>query len=79
MVPLMSHIPSSNAPGADPRLAAARLRKLCSLRPTLAIVLGSGFDDTLPGVRVALDVRTRSCRAFPEPPSPATRGNCALD
>jgi purine-nucleoside phosphorylase len=61
----MSHIPSLNAPGADPRLAAARLRKLCSLRPTLAIVLGSGFDDTLPGVRVALDVPYAKLPGFP--------------
>jgi hypothetical protein len=31
----------------DPKTAAARLKKLSPLRPTLAIVLGSGFHDVL--------------------------------
>ncbi|MBN2507806.1 MAG: purine-nucleoside phosphorylase [Verrucomicrobia bacterium] len=61
----MSHASSSNAADPDPRLAAARLRKLCSLRPTLAIVLGSGFDDTLAGMRVALEVPYAKLPGFP--------------
>jgi hypothetical protein len=37
---------------ASPQNAAARLKKLSQLRPTLAIVLGSGFHHVLAGLRV---------------------------
>ncbi len=62
----MSHVTSSSASGIEPRLAAARLRKLCSLRPTLAIVLGSGFGETLPGLRVALEISYAKLPGFPK-------------
>ena len=34
---------------ANPQTAAARLKKVSRLRPTLAIVLGSGFHHVLTG------------------------------
>jgi purine nucleoside phosphorylase len=37
---------------ATPQTAAARLKKKSPLRPTLAIVLGSGFHHVLTGLRV---------------------------
>jgi purine-nucleoside phosphorylase len=42
-------------PQTDPEKAAARLRKLSSLRPTLAFVLGSGFHHVLD--RLEVDAR----------------------
>ena len=36
-----------------PKTTAARLKKLSPLRPTLAIVLGSGFHHVLTGLRVS--------------------------
>ena len=35
-----------------PQIAAARLKKLSPLRPTLAIVLGSGYHHVLTELRV---------------------------
>lgn len=58
---------TSHAAGPDPRQTADRLRKLCSLTPSLAIVLGSGFDETLPSVRVALDIAYTRLPGFPKP------------
>ena len=37
----------------DIKLAVARLKKMSPLRPTLAIVLGSGFHHVLTELRVA--------------------------
>ena len=37
---------------ANPRTTAARLKKVSALRPTLAIVLGSGFHHVLTELRV---------------------------
>jgi hypothetical protein len=39
---------------SNPQTAAAYLKKISPLRPTLAIVLGSGFHH-------ALEIRPRSC------------------
>ncbi len=36
----------------NPKTAAARLKKISPLRPTLAIVLGGGFDHALTELRV---------------------------
>jgi purine-nucleoside phosphorylase len=49
----------------DPRAAAARLKRLSGLRPTLAIVLGSGFDHTLSELRVQAEVSYAKLPGFP--------------
>jgi purine-nucleoside phosphorylase len=49
----------------DPRTAAARLKRLSGLRPTLAIVLGSGFHHVLSELRVNAEVSYTRLPGFP--------------
>ena len=49
----------------DPRAAAARLKKLSRLRPTLAIVLGSGFHHVLSELRVEAEISYSKLPGFP--------------
>ena len=49
----------------DPRAAAARLKRLSRLRPTLAIVLGSGFHHLLNELRVDAEVCYTKLPGFP--------------
>jgi purine-nucleoside phosphorylase len=49
----------------DPRTAAARLKRLSRLRPTLAIVLGSGFHHVLCELRVNAAVSYTRLPGFP--------------
>jgi purine-nucleoside phosphorylase len=49
----------------DPKNAAARLKKLSRLRPTLALVLGSGFHHVLSELRVQAEVPYRKLPGFP--------------
>jgi len=49
----------------DPRAAAARLKKLSRLRPTLAIVLGSGFHHVLSELQVDAEVSYAKLPGFP--------------
>ena len=49
----------------DPRAAAARLKKLSPLRPTLAIVLGSGFHHVLSELRVEAEISYAKLPGFP--------------
>ena len=51
----------------EPNLAAARLKKISSLRPTLAIVLGSGFHHALTELRVAKKISYAKIPGFPKP------------
>ena len=51
----------------DPLLAAERLRKFCALRPTLALVLGSGFQHAIAGLRVAAEIPFARLPGFPRP------------
>jgi purine-nucleoside phosphorylase len=51
----------------DPRTAAARLQKLSRLRPTLAIVLGSGFHHVLSQLKVDAEVPYARLPGFPKP------------
>jgi purine-nucleoside phosphorylase len=48
-----------------PQIAAARIRKLSSLRPKLALVLGSGFHHALSAMEVAARVSYRKLPGFP--------------
>jgi purine-nucleoside phosphorylase len=62
--------PSDNAKPAveaqrDPKAIAACLKKLCLLRPTLAVVLGSGFQHAVSQMRVALEVPFAKLPGFP--------------
>src|SRR5436309_3886259 len=49
----------------DLQLAVIRLRKLCDLRPTLSIVLGSGFQHALSRVRVEAEIPYSELPGFP--------------
>jgi purine-nucleoside phosphorylase len=52
---------------ANPKTAAARLKKNFSLRPTLAIILGSGFHHALTELRVAKKISYANIPSFPQP------------
>ncbi len=49
----------------DPRAAAARLKKLSRLRPTLAMVLGSGFHHVLSELQVRAETSYARVPGFP--------------
>jgi purine-nucleoside phosphorylase len=49
----------------DPKNAAARLKKLSRLRPTLALVLGSGFHHVLSELRVETEIPYSKLHGFP--------------
>ena len=51
----------------SPQTAAARLKKVSKLRPTLAIVLGSGFHHALTELRVAKKISYAKIPGFPQP------------
>jgi purine-nucleoside phosphorylase len=51
----------------DPKTAAAHLKKISPLRPTLAIVLGSGFHHALTELRVAKKISYAKIPGFPKP------------
>src|ERR1019366_5235050 len=51
----------------NPQTAAARLQKVSPLRPTLAIVLGSGFHHVLTELRVAKKISYAKIPGFPKP------------
>ncbi len=50
---------------SNPEMAAAKLRKLSSLRPTLAIVLGSGFHHLLSVLKVDGEIPYSKLPGFP--------------
>ncbi len=52
---------------ANPQAAAARLKKVSPLRPTLAIVLGSGFHHVLAELRVTKKISYAQIQGFPKP------------
>jgi len=52
---------------ASPATAAARLKKISQLRPTLAIVLGSGFHHALMELRVDGKISYAKIPGFPKP------------
>jgi purine-nucleoside phosphorylase len=54
-------------PEASPQITAARLKKISPLRPTLAIVLGSGFHHVLSELRVDKKVSYAKIPGFPKP------------
>jgi purine-nucleoside phosphorylase len=51
----------------NPQTAAARLKKISSLRPALAIVLGSGFHHALTELRAAKKIAYAKIPGFPKP------------
>src|SRR5581483_12231031 len=52
---------------ASPKIAAAFLKKQSRLRPTLAIVLGSGFHEVPKALRVAKKISYAKIPGFPKP------------
>ena len=54
-------------PNATPQTAAARLKEVSPLRPTLAIVLGSGFHHVLTELRVDKKISYAKIPGFPKP------------
>jgi purine-nucleoside phosphorylase len=54
-------------PNATPQMTAVRLKKLSRLRPTLAIVLGSGFHHVLTELRVEKKISYAKIPGFPVP------------
>jgi len=54
-------------PNATPQTAAARLKKISRLHPTLAIVLGSGFHHVLSELRVEKKISYAKIPGFPVP------------
>jgi purine-nucleoside phosphorylase len=52
---------------SNPQTAAARLKNFSPLRPTLAIVLGSGFHHVLTELRVAKKISYAKIPGFPKP------------
>ncbi|HVU08613.1 MAG TPA: purine-nucleoside phosphorylase [Verrucomicrobiae bacterium] len=51
----------------DPRIAAKRIKEISRLRPTLAIVLGSGFHHVLTELRVDKKIAYAKIPGFPKP------------
>jgi purine-nucleoside phosphorylase len=51
----------------NPQTAAARLKQMSRLRPTLAVVLGSGFHHVLSGLRVEKKIAYGKIPGFPKP------------
>ncbi|MEY2428530.1 MAG: purine-nucleoside phosphorylase [Verrucomicrobiota bacterium] len=49
----------------NPKIAAAKLKKLSALRPTLAIVLGSGFQHVLSVLKVDAEIPYSKLPGFP--------------
>src|ERR1022692_3613566 len=56
---------SKQQPDPDSRAAAARLKRLSPLRPTLAMVLGSGFHHVLSELRVQAEISYAKLPGFP--------------
>ena len=52
---------------SDPQTAATRLQNISPLRPTLAVVLGSGFHHVLAELRVARKISYAKIPGFPQP------------
>src|ERR1043165_8378207 len=52
-------------PQTSPRDAVARLKKLSALRPTLAIILGSGFHHVVSEMQVEAEVPYGKLPGFP--------------
>jgi len=63
----MSSRTSSSTSASTPAKTARRLRELTSLRPSLAIVLGSGFGHAVTRLRVEAEIPYSKLSGFPKP------------
>ena len=52
-------------PEMNPRVAARQLRNLSRLRPKLAVILGSGFQEAVAGLKVDAAIDYRKLAGFP--------------
>jgi purine-nucleoside phosphorylase len=69
-MPLAPHLKLVKAGAMDlpsPETAAARLKKISPLRPTLAVVLGSGFHHVLAELKVIRKIAYAKIPGFPRP------------
>ena len=55
------------SPTPNPSVTAAGLRRLTPLRPTLALVLGSGFQQAVAGLQIERDISYSKLAGFPQP------------
>ena len=55
------------SPNATPQTAATRLKKVSPLRPTLAVILGSGFHHVLAELRVTKKISYANIPGFTKP------------
>ena len=62
----------------NPRIAAARLKMVSPGKPTLAIVLGSGFHHVLTELRAASKVSYAKIPGFPKPTVAGHAGDCSF-
>ena len=62
-------------PACNPRTAAAKLKGLSPLRPTLAVVLGSGFHPVLTELEMEKKVACVRIPGFPKPTVPGHAGD----
>src|ERR1700735_5246864 len=49
----------------NPKIAAAKIKKLTRLRPALAIVLGSGFQEAIARLKIETEVSYDALPGFP--------------
>jgi len=64
--------------GMDERTSADRLRQLTRLRPSLAVILGSGFSQVIERMRVIAQISYGELRGFPRPGVGGHRGTLFL-
>ena len=62
----------------DPKIAATRIKKLSRLRPTLGLVLGSGFNHVLGELAVDARVAYAELPGFPKPSVPGHDGELVI-
>src|SRR5262249_45777189 len=63
----MKRFDDSSRAVAGPAFTAARLKKLSPLRPTLALLLGSGFQHVVTQMRCVAQISYAKLPGFPEP------------
>ena len=62
----------------DPRISASKIKSLSRLRPTLAIVLGSGFKHFLDELDAEAEISYAKLPGFPKPNVPGHEGNLVV-
>lgn len=74
----MPSLTNSSTEVLDPRKTAARLSRLTRLRPTLALVLGSGFGHVIERLQVEAEIPYDKLPGFPRPSVGGHQGKVVL-